>query len=384
VKALFTDLTDFLKGDAVQAYPLLATLPTAAWQYAVWNGRLAAVPFPTGGPFPWALFYRKDLTDRAGVDVPQTIDALYQFGKKMTNPSKGVWAFGGIFNMLQMFFGCAYPKGGWRKKKGGGLEFKYETPEYRQALEFTARLYREGMVHPDIVSSRGGDAGLLFDGGKILVREDGIGGWRSTQSEQSKVTPGFNMQPVPIFSALGERPIAWGRQEPVFYTFIRKGLGQERTEELLRVLNWLAAPFGSKEYELARSGVEGKHFNRSPDGTPIPTDLGRKEMSEQYTFLGGRAPIELGTGDTPHYVEDLYAYSQRTVQYLDEDMFQGIKMELPPNYSRTIVITEDRLSDILRGRRPLGDLDQIVKDWRRTGGDEGRAFFEKVLADNGR
>jgi len=302
----------------------------------------------------------------------------------MTNPGTGVWAFGGGFNMIQMFFGCGYAKTGWRRKKGGGLEHKYETKEYRDALEFTARLYAEGMVHPDIVASRGGDAGLLFDGGKILMREDGLGGWRGTQSEQSKVTPGFNIQPVPIFSAQGERPLAWGNWDPVFYTFIKKGIGKERTEEILRVLNWLAAPFGSKEYELARNGVEGRHFTRAADGTPIPTDLGRKEMSEQYTFLGGRAPVELGLGDTPQYVEDLYAYSKRTVQYLGEDMFKGIKIEMPPNYSKIIIITEDRLSDILRGRRPLGDLDQIVKDWRRTGGDEGRAFFEKVLADNGR
>ncbi|MGA7120093.1 MAG: hypothetical protein WBY94_08350, partial [Polyangiaceae bacterium] len=33
VKALFADLTPYLRGDAVEAYPMLATLPTAAWQY---------------------------------------------------------------------------------------------------------------------------------------------------------------------------------------------------------------------------------------------------------------------------------------------------------------------------------------------------------------
>src|SRR5215471_854892 len=168
VKALFTDLTDYLKGDAVEAYPMLATLPTAAWECAVWNGRLSAVPFPSGGVFPWALFYRKDLTDKAGVEIFDTIDGLYQFGKKMTNPGKGVWAFGGGFNMIQMFFGCGYAKTGWRRKKGGGLEHKYETKEYRDALDFSARLYAEGMVHPDLVATRGGDAGVLFDGGKIL------------------------------------------------------------------------------------------------------------------------------------------------------------------------------------------------------------------------
>jgi putative aldouronate transport system substrate-binding protein len=47
-----------------------------------------------------------------------------------------------------------------------------------------------------------------------------------------------------------------------------------------------------------------------------------------------------------------------------------------------IVPTEFKITDIIRGRRPLGDLDQIVREWRRSGGDEGREFLEKVLADN--
>jgi putative aldouronate transport system substrate-binding protein len=32
----------------------------------------------------------------------------------------------------------------------------------------------------------------------------------------------------------------------------------------------------------------------------------------------------------------------------------------------------------------LSDLDQIVSEFRSGGGDEGRAFLEKALADNGR
>jgi putative aldouronate transport system substrate-binding protein len=203
VRALFTDLTDLLSGDAVQAYPMLATLPTSAWQYSVWSGRLAAVPFPANGPFPWALFYRKDLCDAASVAAPRSLEELHAFGKKLTQPERGVWAFGNVFNMVQQFFKCPGTKGGWAKSASGGLVHKYELPEYKAALAYTARLYREGMVHPDLMASRGGDAKQLFSSGKILMVEDGLGAWRGMQSEQAKVTPGFNMQPVPYFSAVG-------------------------------------------------------------------------------------------------------------------------------------------------------------------------------------
>ena len=384
VKALFEDLTDYLRGDAVGAYPMLATLPTAGWQHSVWGGRLAAVPFPTDVPFPWALFYRKDLADKAGVEAPKTIDELYQFGKKMTNTDKGVWAFGNVFNMVQMFFKCAHPQGGWKKKPGGGLEHKYETKEYRQALEFTARLYKDGLVHPDIIATNGADQKTLFNAGKMIMTQDGVGVWRGTQSEQMKVTQGFNIQPVPIFSAVGGDPISWTEEKPVFYTFIKKGLGKERVEELLRVLDWCACPFGTVEWQLREYGVEGKHFTRGPDHSPVPTDLHHKEIAGQYTSLGGRVPAVVGTADVPTYVKDLLDYARRTIKYRAEDPFLGLKLEYPANYSKIIITTEDKLNDVVRGRRPLGDIEQIVKEWRSTGGDEGRAFFEKALADNGR
>lgn len=384
VKALFADLTEHLQGDAARAYPMLASLPTAAWQNSVWGGRLAAVPYPTDGPFPWALFYRKDLCDRALVAAPRNIDELYQFGKRMTDPSRGVWAFGNVFDMVQMFFKCPGTLGGWRRTASGGLEHKYELPEYRQALEFSARLYREGLVHPDLVASNGSDSKQLFNAGKMIACQDGLGVWRGTQSEQSQITPGFNIQPVPLFSAVGGPPLAWAGDTPIFYTFVKKGLGRERTEELLRVLNWCAAPFGSQEHELNLYGVEGRHFTRSPDGSPIATHLGRRELADQYRLLGGRVPSLVGTADVPHFVTDLLEYSRTTYPYREENPFSGIKLELPPNYSRGIVPTEDKISDIVRGRRPLTDLSQIVREWRVASGDEGQAFLEKVLSENGR
>jgi putative aldouronate transport system substrate-binding protein len=384
VRALFTDLTDYLKGEAVDTYPILASLPPSSWQYSVWGGRLAAVPYPCDGPFPYALFYRKDLTDKAGLELPKTLDELYEFGKKGTNPGKNVWAYGGLFDMVQMYLKCPGVKGGWGRKPGGGLVFKYELPQYRQAVEFTARLYKEGLVHPDLVATRGADAQQLFQAGRILAVQDGMGAWRGLQTEQQKVTPDFNMQPLPIFSAAGGDPLAWGNEEPIFYTFIKKGLPKERVEELLRVLNWCAAPLGSKEYELNRYGVEGKHFKRAPDGSPFTTELGQKELADQFRLIGGRVPAEVGTAEVPHYLQDSLSYQSATMKYLENDFFKGIKLEFPANYSKLLEVTEDKITDVLRGRRPVTDMDTIVKEWRNSGGDEGRAFFEKALADNGR
>ncbi len=385
VKALFADLSPHLQGDAVKNYPMLATLPTSAWRNCVWGERLAAVPFPTNGPFPWALFYRKDLLDQLDVELPKNIEEFHRLGKELTRPEKGVWAFSDVSDMVEMYFRCPHAQGGWRKKPGGGLEFKYETEEYREAVAFSARLFKDGLVHPDLVASKGGDSKQLFMSGRVLMLQDGMGAWQPMQSEQQKVTQGFNMQPLPVFAADGGTPLTWGGgTTPIFYTFVKDGLSKERTEELLRVLNWCAAPFGSKENLLAENGVEGKHFTRGADNAPMRTELGREEIATQFALLGGRAPVSVGGGDTPNYLPDLLAYSRDAVKYLGENPFEGIKIELPPTYSKTITTTQDKIRDLVRGRRPLSDLDEIVEEWRRMGGDAGRDFLEKALAANGR
>lgn len=387
VKALFEDLTDYLSGDKADKYPSLASLPKAAWEHSVWGGRLAAVPFPTDGPFAYALFYRKDLLDAAGHPVPRTIDEFYQLGKSMTNAKKGVWGFGSVFDMVQTYYGVdGSTQTGWRKKAdGSGLEHKYETAEYREALEFTAKLFKDGLVHPDTVASKGADEKALFKAGKIIMYQDGVGAWRGMQSEQVKVFPNFNMQPMPVFAAVpGRDPKVRGTEKPIFWTFIKKGIGREKVEELLAALNWLASPLGTKEWELREYGVEGKHFTRSADGSPNPTDLGRKEKASQFDFLVGRVPTVVSTADVPNYVKDLIDYSNATAKYLEKELTTGIKLEMPANAAKVVQPAEDKILDILRGRRPLGDLDAVVKEWRTGGGDEARVFLEKALADNGR
>lgn len=383
VAALFEDLTPYLQGGAVSAYPMLATLPAGAWRNSCWNEKLMAVPNPTDGPFPWALFYRKDLLTKAGLAAPKTIDELFSFGKQVTNPGKGVWAFSDIFQMVQMLYKAPGSKQGWRLKADGTPEFKYETPEYKQAAEFMAKVYKAGLVHPDIVASKGADANVLLQGGKIMFHQGGPGMWQPMQAEQQKITPGFDLQPVPLFSATGGNPLAWGDDEPISYLFIKKGLGKERVQELLRIINWCSAPFGTKEYDLREYGVDGKHSTRGATG-PAKTELGFKEIANQYFFISGRSPVVQPYPQTPQYVPQVMAYNNETVKYLEKDPWDGLKFEMPAKYKAGKVPFEDKVTDILRGRRPMTDLDVIIKEWRAAGGDEARQLLATSLTDAGR
>src|SRR6185312_10251031 len=213
---------------------------------------------------------------------------------------------------------------GWGRVDGKVVH-KYETPQFKQAAEFMAKLYKDGLIHPEVVASKGADKKTLFASGKIIIVQDGMGGWQPLQAQYQKITPTLNVQPVPNFAAAGGDPLIWLADEPISYTFIKKGLPKERVQELLRVINWCSAPFGTQEFSLREWGVEGRHFRKGSAGEPIKEDLAFKEIQNQYFFISGRNPVVFPTPETPNYVKDMLGYSNTNAKYLEKDPWDGLK-----------------------------------------------------------
>ncbi|WP_433004295.1 extracellular solute-binding protein [Kribbella sp. CA-294648] len=379
VDKLFEDLTPFLAGDKAAAYPMLANLPTKAWAYGVWNSQLKAVPFPSDG-FPWALFYRKDIFDQVGAAAPKTADELLALGKQLTDAKANRWAFGGISDEVIRMFGAPAD---WRKDSTGKLVNKIETPEFEEAVAFVRKVFQAGYVHPEVVGNSGADQNPLFEGGKIVVRQNGLGGWQEALQRQAQINPTFNPQPIMPFAHDGGTPITWGGDPAGIFTFVKKGLGEERVKELLGVLNYTAAPFGTEEYQLYNYGAEGKHYTRQPSGAPKLTPLGQKEVSQTYIFLGGR-PTAITQSEYPGYVESMSAWQNAAAKVREKSLFEGIRVEQPAKMAALAQPFDDKLQDIFRGRRPVSELKVAVKEWQTNGGNEGRDFYAKVLSDNGR
>ena len=59
-----------------------------------------------------------------------------------------------------------------------------------------------------------------------------------------------------------------------------KKANADRLKLLLRVSNYLSAPFGTSEYELVNYGVEGAHFTKDAGGMPIPLSVTSKATTE--------------------------------------------------------------------------------------------------------
>ena len=184
-------------------------------------------------------------------------------------------------------------------------------------------------------------------------------------------------------------PLAWGADEPISYTFIKKGLAKERVEEILRVINWCSAPFGTTEFVKREYGVEGKHHTKTADG-PVKTELGFKEIQNQYFFISGRSPVVQPYPQTPDYVPQVMAYSNETVKYLEKDPWDGLKFEMPAKFKAGAVPTQDKITDVLPALALGGrEVESAFEDGReclaghQLHHEVGAALFLAVVEDVG-
>lgn len=371
VPNVFQDLTDFLAGDKALDYPNLANIPTAAWQWSSFNGRLYGLPFP-GEVINDVVFYRKDILDGLGItpDV-KSADDLLALLQEINNPSAGVYAAADLWNTSTIIHGVV-PK--W-KLVDGKLLHRVETEEYRKALEWNAEVWAAGLVHPDIDTAWNKE---LFESGKLLVMNDGIGGWHEALGRQLGTNPTYDQQPLPPFGADGGDPVYYKGQPANIFSFLKKSDDPERIEELLRIANLLAAPFGTTEFDLINNGVEGVHFTRDANGLPVPTELAPTELQPTYMFLTA-PPVVNAKVQYPGFVKASSEFTADAAQYTEEPLFYGVQISEPDEYASIGQPFVDLEKDISRGRKSIDDLDAAVETWRQSGGDQLREFYQGIL-----
>jgi putative aldouronate transport system substrate-binding protein len=117
---------------------------------------------------------------------------------------------------------------------------------------------------------------------------------------------------------------------------------------------------------------------------PVKTDLGFKEIANQYFFISGRRPVKQPTPDVSWYHPEYMRYFNAMAPHVESNPWIGIKLEMPADFKANQVPFEDKFTDVLRGRRPMSDVDALVREWRQRGGDEARALLAKALQDAGR
>src|SRR5262249_38380293 len=150
----------------------------------------------------------------------------------------------------------------------------------------------------------------------------------------------------------------------------------------LRILNFLAAPFGSQEALLLEYGIKGTDFNFDDKGNPVPTEKGLQDTAVTWKYLAAYPPVLFDPNDQ-EFPKVAYADSQAMVPYLIADPTVGLYSETGTSKGGQLTQKfSDGLGEIVRGQSPLTALDQLIKDWRANGGEQMRAEYQKAYAES--
>ncbi|MFG3721816.1 extracellular solute-binding protein [Streptomyces massasporeus] len=378
----FADLGPYLSGDAIKKYPNLAAVPSGAWQYSIFGGKLRGLPQPAPAVPGIVPFYRKDVFDKEGYELPKSPDEFLALAREISRPKAKVWACDDMkwsaFQFFGVLSGSEKPLG-WNLADGK-MVYRVETEEYLEALEWVRKLYAAGVVHPDARAVQG-TAGDRFTAGQVLIYNDNITSWWGKMAEQAGQKTDFRISGMDIFGADGGDPVLWAGSPAGIFAFVNKKASKAVVEDVLAAANVTAAPYGTKEYMLTNYGVEGTHYTVK-DGVPTKNDKGNQEVINAYVMLASPAPT-IAHPDLPDIAKEQVEWQQRMGAFTKKSTFWGMQITEPARYTNLSNDFEQLEDDTVRGRKKISDVQQAVSDWKKQGGDKLRDWYQKLHDTNG-
>jgi len=393
-KSKCADLTPYLAGDAAKDYPYLAAIPTPAWKnsIAAVDGALYLTPVhrpmfsiqPRGGNF----FKNNEMWDpEIGKDyVPKNAADLKKVYLQLNRPQEERYATASFQN--QAFFINFYSAmfgapNNWRLESSGKLTKNFETPEYKEAINYVRDLVASGVFHPSTLNYADINAARLnFVGGKFVLYPEGFGQpWQDVWRRGLKNNPPYNFIPLPPFPAHdGGKPQHFLGAGFIAANALKKA-SPDRIKEILRIMDFLASPFGTQEDLLLQYGLKDVHYTLDSGGKLTLNDKSNVDANYVNWKYIMQHPQVMYVPDIPGYAKAEYEAEHVLVPAGVSDPTFG--MYAPALASKGVTANRtmvDGVTDIIAGRRPISEFDAMLKDWQDQAGEQIRKELQDAIA----
>jgi putative aldouronate transport system substrate-binding protein len=391
VEGAFVDLTEYLTGDNLKKYPNLAAYPAYTWEATKTNVKIYGVPCP-GGQSGQIPAFRQDWADKLSGGTPTNADEFHELLVAMAkndpdgNGQEDTWGLARYESNWDM--GIFYPMfrvpNGWRFEDDGSFTNRIETEEFKLALEFMARVFKDGGFHPDSAAMQYEEAVNLFRTGRTGVHADGsaIHGKGGFLEDIRKYQADANVTRLLPFGHDGGEGVTYNLPGIFGFTAIpiqHEG-NDEKIDELFRILNWLAAPFGSEEWLYKNYGLEGTHFEYNDFGFPERNELGNTEEGALTAYIAGSPGVHVNP--TEPELARIFQEEQELILSI------GIDNPAANLFSETAIkesgtlgqLVADTIASVVQGREGIEAVDTLVSDWKSRGGDTIRQEYEEAYA----
>jgi putative aldouronate transport system substrate-binding protein len=371
------DLTPFISGDAVKAFPNLANLPQIAWRNCRFNGKFYALPRVTNAVGS-TLLVQQNLLDEIGVKEIKNKDDFSRVVKETTR--NGIYGMGGMqANTMQWMLEMFRVPNQWREA-GGKFTKDWETPEYQEAVALLKSYWDAGYVHPDTPTYTAQQGAQPFYAGKFGMYPTNFFAFGIAWDRILGINKNFRLNallPVGFDGATAVQFQDWGGNQ---ITVLKKG-NPDRIKQVLGVLNYLASPFGSQEYLNLFYGQQGTDFNFDEKGNPVYTQTGQNNVQYiTWQTIISPPPVLYDVFDQ-NFVKVAHPIETAAHELAITDPTVGLYA--PSNATKGAKLTQDMVdgvNQILFGRAEVNSLEGLVKTWRANGGDQIRSEYEDAFA----
>lgn len=376
VEATCLDLSDHLSGDNITKYPNLAAIPSEAWEVGRFNGRLYGLPTPRGAMSSGVLYRRDDLLARKGVKGEwKSFEEFFALAQELNDPKGGVWATTVvprqyIKNMLGI-------PNFW-KYDGTTMQSWWTDQKMEQALEAQRQWVKAGLMNPDAFARPNQKS--WFTTGKAYFNPDSFTAWAQYMGE---APAGFDIDvcDIPAYDGNGKGHL-WMSFPSFGRSAINKKAG-DRVETLLKVANYLAAPFGSQEYLAVKYGKQGTDYTL--DGTdPVPTKAGAANSALGVKYIVDARIANYLPGHT-----DAAKKLDASIRKLVPDAYRNDAVylyseEYEKNFQEANKNFEALENDIVQGRKPVTEWRTAADAWWKDHGQKMAEELTQAYKDAGR
>jgi putative aldouronate transport system substrate-binding protein len=386
LQAKCADLTPYLSGDAAKDYPNLANFPTLAWQGVVFNKAIFGVPAPYP-LFLWVHWVHQELLEADNLQPPKNLDEYKSLLKHFTNPQQDRYGLAtentNGYGITNGFFTAMYGlPNTWGVDGAGKLTAAVEIDRYKDAINTAREQWAAGVYSPNSPQYSTGTARADFAARKFAFRFDGFQGASLMffSSAPSLNPPGKYRIVSPFAAAAGVQPTYWAQPGIFGYSVLKKA-SPERIKELLRVLNWIASPFGSQEHQLMRYGVKDVDYTPDAKGNPILTTQGKADTLIPWQYIT-QAPNALYFPTAPEYPQVMQDAEKAMLPFAQIDPTSTLYSDTFASKGTSLAqLLYNGVGEVVLGRQPTSSVDQLIMAWKSQGGDQMKAEFEQALAD---
>jgi putative aldouronate transport system substrate-binding protein len=343
---------------------------------------MTSIPPYGGNFFKNVDFYDPDI----GEDyTPKDADDFKRVLQQLNRPKENRWAIGnfgtndrlfGLSGYLQMF---GAPNN-WKLDASGKLVKDRETEEYKAAVGFLREMIALGVHSPDIATMTQSRTDWVAK--KYVLTVEGHGNsWVDAWQRGLQQNPPTRTGLVKPFSATaGQKPISYLSTGFVSMNVLKKA-PPDRIKEVLRIMNYLAAPFGSEESTLLRYGIKDQDYKLDDKGTPISSAEGMSRSGYVPWRYIAEHPWVHCEPALPGYAKAAHEAEKAVLPFGIDDPTNGFYA--PTVYARGAVADtayNDSIRQILLGQKPFTDFDQTLKTWQSEAGETIRKEYLDAMA----